>query len=216
MSKRGAHHVVRSNLMIGVQLDDVDYRLFLKEYHRDLKSRYPSDDFPEFSPNNVLETLIPKLEPEASQGHAGARYDMMRAFSHRVHRLELAMTASDFGPFEQRRSPYSFDRAYYHLGRSICSARVKMEFPGYNPYRSTRKWDLPFVRDNLENVFEILPDYLWWSLHDQKDAIQNALLPEQLESVERAIASAGYKAANFGLYLSTMETLHLEEEEIPD
>lgn len=216
MSKRGAHHVVRSNLMVGVQLDDVDYRLFLKEYHRDLKSRYPSDDFPEFAPNNVLEVLIPKLEPEASQGHAGARYDTMRAFSQRVHRLELAMTASDFGPFEQRRSPYSFDRAYYHLGRSICSARVKMEFPGYNPYRSTRKWDLAFVRDNLENVFEILPDYLWWSLHDQKDAIQNALMPEQLEAVERAIASAGYKAANFGLYLSTMETLHLEEEEIPD
>lgn len=216
MTKRGAHQVVRSSLMIGIQLDDIDYRNFLKEYHRDLEERFPSEEFPEFAPNTVLETLITKLEPEAADSHAGCRYDVMKAFAQKHHRLDLAMTASDFGPFEQRRSPYSFDRAYYHLGRTICSARLKMEFPGYNPYRSTRKWDLEFVRQNLDNVFEILPDYLWWSLHDQRDAIENALADEQLQQVQRSIEASGYKIQNFGLYLSTLETLHLEEEEIPD
>ncbi len=216
MSKRGAHHVVRTNLVVGVQCDDFDYRLFLKEYHRDLKTRFPSEDFPAYAPNVVLESLINQYEAPVAGTTAGYRYDVLKAFAHRAHRLDLAMTASDFGPFEQRRSPYSFDRAYYHLGRIICSARVKMEFPGYNPYRSTRKWDLDFVRNNLEDVFEILPDYLWWSLHDQKDAIENALMVEQLDEVRRKIEASGYKTVNFGLYLTTLETLHLEEEEIPD
>ncbi len=214
MSQRGAHQVIRTTLILGIQFDDFDYRAFLREYHKELRNRFPNQSFPAYSPIEVLDSLIPRYEPDGETSRAGGRYIALRNFAQRAHRLDLAMTASDFGPFEQRKSPYTFDRSFYHLGRAICSAKVKMEFPGYNPYRSTRSWPVGFVRDNLENVFEILPDYLWWAMHDQKDAIQNALMPEQLEEAQRRVESAGYKADNFGLYLTTLETLHMQDEEI--
>lgn len=216
MTQHGAHHLIRTNLVLGIQLDDFDYRLFLREYHKDLRHRFPSDDFPAYDPNLVLDTLLPRFEPEGVTGHAGGRYEALRQFSVRTHRLDLALTASDFGAFEQRRSPYAFDRSFYHLGRVICSARLKMEFPGYNPFKATRRWDIDFVRDHLDDVFELMPDYIWWSMHDQKDSIINALAPDQRDEAKRRIEAAGYKTNSFGLYLTTLETLHMQEEEIPE
>lgn len=213
---QGAHHVIRTNLVVGVQFDDFDYRLFLREYHKDLSSRFGGEDFPAYAPGVVLDELIPLYEPTGVSGVAGGRYEALRHYALRVHRLDLSMTASDFGPFEQRRSPYNFDRAFYHLGRVVCSARLKMEFPGYNPFRATRQWDIDFVRDNLDNVFEMMPDYMWWAMHDQREAILGALAADQLHEVKRRVEAAGYKTASFGLYLTTFESLHGRQEEIPD
>lgn len=214
MTARGAIQVVRTTLTLGIQFDDFDYRLFLREYHRDLRARFQNDNFPAYTPTAVLDDLIPHYEPMCMDGIAGGRHDALKQFAQRVHRLDLNLTGSDFGPFEQRNSPYSFDRAFYHLGREVATARVKMEFPGYNPYRSTRQINIPFIRDNLDHVIELLPDYLWWSLHDQKDVLSNALAPEQLGEVRRRIELSGYKADSFGLYLTTMETLHLDGDAI--
>jgi len=214
MTARGAVQVIRTTLTLGIQFDDFDYRLFLREYHRDLRTRFPDDNFPAYTPNVVLDELIPHYEPAAAEGHAGGRHEALRQFAQRVHRLDLNITGSDFGPFEQRQSAYSFDRAFYHLGREIASARVKMEFPGYNPYRSTRQINIRFLRENLDDVLELLPDYLWWSIHDQKDILDNVLAPEQLAEVRRRVELSGYKVENFGLYLTTMETLHLETDNI--
>lgn len=214
MSTRGAIQVVQTTLTLGIQFDDFDYRLFLREYHRELRSRFQNENFPAYTPITVLDDLIPRYEPSCEDGVAGGRYDALRQFAQRVHRLDLNLTGSDFGPFEQRDSPYSFDRAFYHLGREVASARVKMEFPGYNPYRSTRRLSVRFLRDNVDDVIELLPDYLWWSIHDQKDILYNALAPEQLNEVRRRIELSGYKVDNFGLFLTTMETLHLEGEEL--
>lgn len=214
MTARGATQVIRTTLTLGIQFDDFDYRLFLREYHRDLRSRFDSESIPAYTPNVVLDELMAQFEPACADGVAGGRYDALRQFAQRVHRLDLNITGSDFGPFEQRQSPYSYDRAFYHLGREVASARVKMEFPGYNPYRSTRQINIRFLRDNLDDVVELLPDYLWWSIHDQKDLLDNVLAPEQLAEVRRRIELSGYKVDNFGLYLTTMETLHLDDEEI--
>lgn len=213
MTQRDAQHLIRTNLVLGVQFDDFDYRLFLREYHKDLRTRFPSDDFPAYSPNAVLDTLITQFEPNAQ--FAGGRYHAMRQFAQQSMRLDLALTASDFGPFEKRQSPYSFDRAFYHLGLVICSASLTMEFPGYNPFRATRQWNIDFVRDHLDDVFEMMPDYMWWAMHDQKDGIANALGPEHLAQAKRRIEAAGFKTANFGLYLTTLETLHGPDEELP-
>lgn len=209
---RGATQVIRTTLTLGIQFDDFDYRLFLRDYHRDLRQRFGNESFPAYTPDAVLDDLIPRYEPTCAEGRAGGRYEVLRQFSQRVHRLDLNMTASDFGPFEKRQSPYSFDRAFYHLGREIASARLKMEYPGYNPYRSTRKINVRFLRENVDDVLELLPDYLWWATHDQKDLLDNALAPEQLAEVRRRIELSGYKIETFGLYLTTMETLHLEGE----
>ncbi len=215
MIEKGAHHLIRTNLVLGVQLDDFDYRLFLREYHKDLRQRFPSDDFPAYAPNDVLDSLIPRLEPDGLGKGAGGRFEALRRFAVRTSRLDLAMTASDFGNFEQRTSPYSFDRAFFHLGRVICSARLKMEYPGYNPFKATRQWNIDFVRDHLDNVLEVMPDYMWWAMHDQRDSIANALVPEQLDEARRRIESAGYKVSSFGLYLTTLETMHSADDEIP-
>ena len=214
MTARGAIQVVRTTLTLGIQFDDFDFRLFLREYHRDLRTRFSNENFPAYTPAVVLDQLIPRYEPACVNGIAGGRHVALREFTQRIHRLDLNLTGSDFGPFEQRDSPYSFDRAFYHLGREVASARVKMEFPGYNPYRSTRQINIPFLRENLDDVIELLPDYLWWSMHDQKDVLANVLAPEQLNEVRRRIELSGYKVDNFGLYLTTMETLHLDSDKI--
>lgn len=214
MTQRGAVQLIRTSLTLGIQFDDFDFRLFLREYHRDLRNRFQNDSFPAYTPNGVLEHLLPRYEPSCAEGVAGGRYEALKQFAQRVHRLDLSMTASDFGPFEQRQSPYSFDRAFYHLGREIAVARVKMEHPGYNPFRSTRRLHIPFVRDHLEDILELLPDYLWWAIHDQKDLLRNVLAPEQLAETRQRVELSGYKVENFGLYMTTMETLHLPEEEV--
>lgn len=216
MAPRGAHHIIETSLMIGIQFDDFDYRLFLREYHRDMRNRFPAVSFPDYEPGMLLDELIPQYEPEGQEGLAGGRYRVLRDFAQRTHHLDLTMTASDFGPFEQRKSPYSFDRAFYHLGREVGRARLKMEFPGYNPYRSTRKWSIDFVREHLDDVLEILPDYLWWEMHDERDALANSLSAEKTDEARRRIESAGYKVESFGLYLTTLETLHMENGDVPE
>ena len=87
-----------------------------------------------------------------------------------------------------------------------------MDFPGYNPYRSTRFLDVDFVSQHLDQVLELVPDYLWWSMHDQRDIIVNILAPEQLEKVRRRIELAGFNVESFGLYLTSHEHLFLPEE----
>lgn len=214
MAPRGALHVIHSSLILGTQLDDLDYRLFLSEFHRDFRSRHEGIDADPFSPGRVLDELIPEHEEDCAEEIAGSRARVLRSFARRVHRLDLNLTGSDFGPFEQRNSPYSFDRASYHLGHELVTAPLKMEFPGYNAYRSTRQWDLDFVSENLDSVIELLPDYLWWSIHDKRDAIAEALSPDSIQDVTSRIESAGYKIENFGLYLTTLETLHMQGEDI--
>ena len=214
MAPRGALHVIQTSLVVGVQFDDVNFRLFLGEYLRDLRSRYP-EVAQDYSVSAVLDELIPRFEPDGITGIAGGRYQVLRDFARRVHRLDLSMTASDFGPFEQRKSPYNFDRSYYHLGCEAVRSQLKMEFPGYNPYRSTRQWSIDFVRQNFDQVLEVLPDYLWWSMHDRRDEVLEALSESALKETEQRIASAGYNVDSFGVYLTTLETLHMEGEEIP-
>jgi len=208
--RRGATQVVSTSFTLGIQFDDYDYRLFLREYHRDLEDRFPDESVPDYNPNDVLDELIPRFEPVCEDGVAGGRYEALQQFARRVHRLDLNITGSDFGPFEQRRSPYSFDRTYYHLGHEIVTAEVKMEYPGYNAYRSTRRLSVDFIRDNVDDVLELVPDYLWWSMHDQKEVLTEALTDDEVAEVTRRIELAGYKTENFGLYLTTMETLHME------
>ena len=205
-----AVQVIRSSLIVGIQFDDAAYRAFLREYHRDLRTRFPSDNFPAFSPTTVLEELMFRYEPACTEAVAGARHEALRQFAQRVHRLDLSLTSSDFGPFEQRTSPYRFDRAFYHLGREIGSAKVKMEFPGYNPYRSTRKLDLPTFRDNVESVVELFPDYLSWALHDHTQSLAEVLAPAQVEEVRTRLEASGFETESLGLYLVTMETLHID------
>ncbi|MFU8803905.1 MAG: hypothetical protein ACNA8W_08870, partial [Bradymonadaceae bacterium] len=137
MTPEGSAQVIQTSLMLGVQFDEFDFRLFLRDYHRDLRNRFPGESFPAYSPNIVLDSLMSRHEEEVHPGLAGARFRALRSFTQRVHRMDLCMTASDYGPLEQRKSPYNFDRASYHLGRELVTATLNMEFPGYNPYRST-------------------------------------------------------------------------------
>lgn len=207
MTPEGTTQIVRTSLILGVQFDEFDYRLFLRDYHRDLRARYPFEGFPAYSPNIVLDTLMTRLEPQCIDGEPGARYDAMRGFARRVHRLDLSLTGSDYGALEQRRSPYGFDRCFYHLGRELAAASLSMEFPGHNPYRSTRKLDIVFIREHIEDWLELLPDYLWWAMHDQRDALRNILSPEKLAEVRRLIELAGFKLDAFGLYLTSYEVV---------
>lgn len=212
MTPEGTIQLIETRLMLGIQFDEFDFRLFLREYSRNLANRFPSRDFPDFDPDVVLDSLIPQHEDNCDDGRAGRRYEALNTYARRVHRLDLALTGSDYGQLEQRDSPYNFDRIFYHLGREVATARVKMEFPGYNPYRSTRRLKISFVREHIDDLMELLPDYLWWSLHDQKDDISNILVPEQLQEVRRRIELAGFKLENFGLYLTTYEGIFLPGE----
>ena len=87
-----------------------------------------------------------------------------------------------------------------------------MDYPGYNPYRSTRKIDIDFLHQNIDDVLELLPDYLWWAMQDRRDQVRNVLSPEKLIEIERAIEFAGFSLESFGLYLSTFEAIVHQEE----
>ncbi len=213
MTPDGTRQYILTSLILGIQFDEFDYRLFLRDYHRDLRQRFPFEGFPAYSPTLVLDALMHRVEPECTYAHPGGRYEALRTFCKRHHRLSLCLSGSDYGALEQRASPYSFDRAAYHFGRELTSATIAAEYPGHNPYRSTRKLHIPFMRDNLSHVVELLPDYLWWSIHDQRDMLHNVLAPEKLHEVRRLIELAGYKLDSFGLYLTTFEALVMPEEE---
>lgn len=212
MTPEGTVQKIQTSLLLGIQLDEFAFRLFLREYHRSLRNRTPVDDFPAYSPTVVLDELIPEYEEDGDDGRAGRRYQVLRDYAKEAHRLDLTLTGSDYGQLEQRSSPYDFDRMFYHLGRELVSAEIEVEHPGYNPYRSTRELSIPFVRDNLEELLEFVPDYLWWAMHDQRDAITNALAPEQMSDVRRRIELANFELDNFGLYLTTREGLFLPGE----
>lgn len=209
MAPEGSIHEIQTSLMLCVQFDEFDFRLFLRDYHRDLKNRFPDQSFPAYSPAMVLDNLIVRHDETAKSGAAGTRYQALQQFTQRIHRMDLCLTGSDYGPLEQRKSPYSFDRAVYHLGCELVTAKLEMEFPGYNPYRSTRELNIAFVRENIDNLLEFVPDYLWWAMHDQRDAVANILAPEQLDETKRRIELAGYKLDSFGLYMTTLECIHL-------
>lgn len=209
MIPEGTFLSINTSLMLGIQFDEVAYRRFLRDYHADLRRRFASETLPAYSPKVVVDSLMLRLEPDCSKQAAGSRWRALQAFADKKHRLDLSLTGSDFGDFEKRHSPYSFDRSVYHLGRCLVSAQLTMEFPGYNPYRSTRKLDIPFVRDNLEGMLDLLPDYLWWELHDQKDMVRNILAPEQLHEVRKRVELAGFELDGFGLYMTNMETLRV-------
>ena len=214
MIPEGTYLTITTSLLLGIQFDEFDYRLFLRNYHANLRDRFPEDNFPAYSAQVVIDSLMLRLEQDCSKGTAGSRSRALQAFADRAHRLDLSLTGSDFGDYEKRRSPYRFDRAVYHLGRCLASAQISMEFPGYNPYRSTRKLDIPFVRENLGRTLEVLPDYLWWELHDQEDMVRNILAPEQLFEVRQRLERAGFKLDEFGLYMTTMETLQVPSEPV--
>ena len=212
MTPEGTVQQIETSLLLGIQFDEFDFRLFLREYHRNLRNRFPSDSFPAYSPSVVLDSLIATHEPDCEDGRAGRRFEALSRYANRAHRLDLALTGSDYGQLEQRQSPYNFDRTFYHLGRRLVSATVRMAHPGYNPYRSTRQLDISFVRDHVDDLLELVPDYMWWAMHDQKDIIANTLVPEQLDEVRRRIELAGFKLDNFGLYLTSRECVFLPGE----
>lgn len=207
----GTNLSITTGLVLGIQFDEFDYRYFLRNYHARLRERFPEETLPAYTPQVVIDSLMLRYEPGCLRNAPGGRAHALARFAQTAHRLDLCLTGSDFGPLEKRRSPYRFDRSVYHLGRCLASAQVSLEFPGYNPYRSTRRLDIPFVRDHLGHLLDTLPDYLWWELHDQQDMIRNILAPEQLHEVRRRLERAGFKLDNFGLFMTTMETLELPQ-----
>ncbi|MEC9398716.1 MAG: hypothetical protein VYE40_05315 [Myxococcota bacterium] len=210
---KGTKLLVQTSLVVGVQFSEFDFRLFLREYHKDLRQRFSFEGFPAYSPAIVLDTLMGRLEESCKQDEAGGRLVALRDYTQRAFRLQLGVTGTEYGKWEQRSSPYSFDRATYHLGREIARGELLMDYPGYNPYRSTRKLDIDFLRENIDDVLEFLPDYLWWATQDRRDQVRNVLSPEKLLEIERAIESSGFPLESFGLYLSTFEAIvHSEEE----
>jgi hypothetical protein len=213
MTPSGTIQTVRTSLILGAQFEEHDYKVFLREYYRDLRNQIGAETLPSYTPNMVLEVLMPRFEPACATGRPGGRMIALRDFAQRVHRLDLSLTTSDYGTLEKRRSPYAADRATYHLGRELAAATIHMDYPGYNPYRSTRRLNIPFVREGLDHLIECLPDYLWWSLYDQRDMVRNALAPEQLHAVRGRIEAAGYKVDSVGLYLNTFELIQIPGEE---
>ena len=207
MTEPGTKLLVQTSLMVGVQFSEFDYRLFLREYHKDLRQRFTFEGFPAYSPKIVLDTLMGRLEPGCEPERAGGRTEALRAYTKRAYRLQLGITASEYGKWDQRASPFSFDRATYHIGREVARGELQMDYPGYNPYRSTRKLDIEFLRENVDAVLDFLPDYLWWATQDRRDHIQNVLAPEKLLEIERTIEFAGFSLESFGLYLSTFEAI---------
>ena len=207
MSTSDLKQTVTTCLTLGVRLDEFDFRVFLRGYHRELRAKFPKEDgFPAYSPAIVLDSLMPTLEEGCDE--AGGRLETLRGFCRDEHRLHLSLSGSDYGALERRGSPYSFDRATYHIGREIAVASLSTDYPGHNPYRSTRTLRIGFLRDHMAEIIEFLPDYLWWSIHDKQDMLHNMLAPESLGEVRRQIERSGYKLETFGLYLTNFEVVH--------
>lgn len=202
---------VETSLLLGVQFDEFDYRFFLREYHRDLRKRFSDRRLPAYEPRVVLDELIPRLESDHGGSEPGGRLAALKDFARRAYRLDLGLAGADYGSLERRSSPYEFDRVFYHLGLEVVCASVTMDVPGYNPYRSTRQLDIPFIKEHIDTVLDFLPDYLWWEVHEKTDVIENVLVPEKLHEVRTRIDRCDYKLDNFGLYLTTMEVVESGE-----
>ena len=207
MTPEGTQLYIMTSVVLGLQFEEFEFRLFLRDYHRDLRQQHPVQSFPPYSPQLVLDALIQQFDGEHDEGGLG-RYGALRAFAQRSHRLDLCVNASDYGAMERRKSPLDIGRTSWFLGRELIHARLTLDFPGYNPYRSPRRLHVPMVREHIEHLLELLPDYLWWEAHDQADAIRNGLAPEKLAEVRRRLEIAGFqKLDKFGLYLTSFERL---------
>lgn len=203
-----AQQTIRTSFVLGVRLDEQGFIKLLKAYHNDLTIRAdPKDSLPSFSPGIVLNLLMYKYEPQCKPDRAGSRAQALRDFARRQYGLALSLCMTDFGSLEQRSSPYGLDRCAYFLGREIASASMTSDHPSYNPFRTSRKLHIPLVRHHLDHLLELMPDYLWWALHEQQDAVANILSPEKLHEVRRQIERSGFGNDSFGLYLSTFETV---------
>jgi len=213
MAPRTLRHTIRTSLILGVQFDEFDFRYFLREYHRELRHRTPIEGFPTYTPESLLNSVIEHYDTICRDHPFGGRYMALRDFAQTSYRLHLCLTGSDYGELEQRSSPYGHDRCAYHLGRELATASLTVDGAGHNPYRSTRKLDIPFVREHIDRILEVLPDYVWWAMHDQRDMLRNILAPEQLGEVRRRIEMTGFKTEQFGLYLTNFEILEISSED---
>ncbi len=202
-----AAKIIRTSLMLGTQLDALEFRAFLRDYHRDLRQRFPNDSLPAYSPTIVLESLIPRYEHDPHTSPAWLRYEALRAAARRQYHLQLGLAMADHGPFERRVSPYHIDRAVYLLGEELAHGTMSGTAGLQSPYRSLRRLNIPALREGMDWVMELLPDYMWWALHDQRHAVRNALAPELLHQVRDRIERAGFQVESFGLYLSTFELI---------
>ena len=215
MTPEGTQLHIMTSMVLGVKFEEFDFRLFLRDYHRDLRQQHPVQSFPPYSPQLVLDALIQEYDEQHDE-HALGRYGALRAFAQRRHRLDLCISATDYGTLERRKSPFEIARTSWFLGRELIQARLTLDYPGYNPYRAPRRLHVPLVREHIEHLLELLPDYLWWEAHDQNDSVRNGLAPEKLAEVRRRVELAGFqKLDSFGLYLTSFERLLLPGQGLP-
>lgn len=210
-----AKHLVRHALIVGVQLDDVGYRHLMSEYHADLVARFPDEDLVDEAPNTILDEVIPRLDPVASVRTGGAVFDALEEFCRSSWRLDLGMTASDFGTREKRVGPYRFDRAQYHLGHRLVAGAVASAFPSSCPYRRSRHIPLDWAREHQTQWHELLPDALWWAFNDAPERVEEGLSESAIDELQERLTDAGFATGSLGLYLSTLETVHDADEPLP-
>jgi hypothetical protein len=210
-----AQHLLRHSLTVGVMLDDVGFRRLLSSYVDDLRERFPHEALEDDTPNNVLDNVISRLDPVASARTGGAVYDALSEFARRRWRLDLSITTSDFGLFEKRDGPYRFDRAQYHLGRSVVSARAVAMHPSTCPYSRSRHLPLEWARSNAEHWIEVLPDTLWWAVNEAPNALSAAMGDDSLADLSDRLTAAEFELGSLGLYLTTLETVHQADEQLP-
>ena len=202
-----AKQIVESSLILGIQFDEVQHRAFLSEY---VNRVAPNTTVPE-EIDDVLTGLIPQVEPDYRPGVAGSVLSALRRFTASRYELDLRITGRDYGPVDPRLSPYRVERTSYHIGTVLLDTRVEMEFPGYAPYATSRKWDIPAMREHFDRVIDFLPDYLWWALQDRRGSIQEQLELKNLAATRRAIAKCGFPVTEFGLYLTSFQKLLVNE-----
>lgn len=210
-----AKHLVRHSILVGIQLDDVAYRHLLDSYVGDLGERFLDEDVIGLSPNEILDDVIPRLDPVASARSGGAVFEALDQFCREKWRLDLALTASDFGTREKRDGPYRFDRAQYHLGRRIVVGRVESPFPSACPYRRSRHLELDWAREHQSKWHELLPDSLWWALNEAPDELSKSLGEQAVEDLSERLEEAGFTTGSMGLYMATLETVHDAGEALP-
>ncbi len=215
MTADGPRHLVRHTLTVGVMLDDVGFRHLLSSYVDDLRERFPDEAFEDDTPNHVLDSIITRLDPVASARSGGAVFDALADFCQRRWRLDLAMTASDFGDLEKREGPYRFDRAQYHLGRRAVSAAVESAFPSTCPFRRSRHLSLAWARAHREQWPELLPDSLWWAVNNNPSGVDDAISDDGLGELSERLEASGFELESLGLYLTTLETVHASGESLP-
>lgn len=205
-----AKHAIETSLVLGTQLDKTGHRQFLDSYVK----RVAPDKIGSYENiDDVLTKILPEIELDYEKGKAGCVKTALRRFANSQYDLDIRLTGTDYGPFEQRTSPYRVDRTLFHLGFPILTASVEMEFPGYSPYSASRKLDIRIFRENFDPIVDLLPDYLWWEAHDRKEEISDALDVVSLAEKRKAIADAGFSVNSFGLYLVTFQTLHIAEQD---